>query len=165
MQIQELLSRFNGVRALGGKDHYIALCPCHDDHKPSLDIRAGDKGFIMSCPVCGADGKTVAQRLGIHVKDLFYQKSQSRPPKPKGTDYYYSDTLKKSRYYYWDEKTQTYKKAFCWRHRQGEKWVKNLPNVPSPKKQTKNLREKPNEKNDKYNIKLLYPTAFIPRFA
>lgn len=127
MQIQELLSRFNGVRALGGKDHYIALCPCHDDHKPSLDIRAGDKGFIMSCPVCGADGKTVAQRLGIHVKDLFYQKSQSRPPKPKGTDYYYSDTLKKSRYYYWDEKTQTYKKAFCWRHRQGEKWVKNLP--------------------------------------
>ena len=37
--------------------------------------------------------------------------------------------------------------------------------VPSPKKQTKNVREKPNEKNDKYNIKLLYPTAFIPRFA
>ena len=24
--------------------------------------------------------------------------------------------------------------------------------VPSPKKQTKNVREKPNEKNDKYNI-------------
>ena len=38
-------------------------------------------------------------------------------------------------------------------------------NVPSPKKQTKNLGKKPNEKNDKYNIKLLYPTAFIPRFA
>lgn len=37
--------------------------------------------------------------------------------------------------------------------------------VPSPKKQTKNLGKKPNEKNDKYNIKLLYPTAFIPRFA
>ena len=37
--------------------------------------------------------------------------------------------------------------------------------VPSPKKQTKNLREKPNEKNDKYDIKLLYSTAFIPRFA
>ena len=38
-------------------------------------------------------------------------------------------------------------------------------NVPSPKKQTKNVREKPNEKNDKYNMKLLYPTVFIPRFA
>ena len=37
--------------------------------------------------------------------------------------------------------------------------------VPSPKKQTKNLGKKPNEKNDKYNIKLLNPTAFIPRFA
>ena len=37
--------------------------------------------------------------------------------------------------------------------------------VPSTKKQTKNLREKPNEKNDKYYIKLLCPTAFIPRFA
>ena len=37
--------------------------------------------------------------------------------------------------------------------------------VPSPKKQTKNAGKKPNEKNDKYNTKLLYPTAFIPRFA
>ena len=40
-----------------------------------------------------------------------------------------------------------------------------LQNVPSPKKQTKNVREKPNEKNDKYNMKLLYPTVFSPRFA
>ena len=37
--------------------------------------------------------------------------------------------------------------------------------VPSPKKQTKNAGEKTNEKNDKYDIKLLYVTAFIPRFA
>ena len=37
--------------------------------------------------------------------------------------------------------------------------------VPSPKKQTKNAGEKPNEKNDKYGIKLLYCTAFIPRFT
>ena len=37
--------------------------------------------------------------------------------------------------------------------------------VPSPKKQTKNAGKKPNEKNDKYNTKLLYWTAFIPRFA
>ena len=41
----------------------------------------------------------------------------------------------------------------------------NIRDVPSPKKQTKNLREKPNEKNDKYGIKLLYCTAFIPRFT
>ena len=61
----------------------------------------------------------------------------------------------------------------------GAKWVKNKDLVgqvidycaeiglfvPSPKKQTKNLGKKPNEKNDKYNIKLLNPTAFIPRFA
>ena len=46
-----------------------------------------------------------------------------------------------------------------------EKWGVTKRSVPSPKKQTKNVREKPNEKNDKYNIKLLYPTAFIPRFA
>ena len=46
-----------------------------------------------------------------------------------------------------------------------EKWGVTKRSVPSPKKQTKNVREKPNEKNDKYNIKLLNPTAFIPRFA
>ena len=41
----------------------------------------------------------------------------------------------------------------------------DVVSVPSPKKQTKNTREKLNEKNDKYDIKLLYSTAFIPRFA
>ena len=44
-------------------------------------------------------------------------------------------------------------------------YIVNSVFVPSPKKQTKNVREKPNEKNDKYNMKLLYPTVFIPRFA
>ena len=40
-----------------------------------------------------------------------------------------------------------------------------INHVPSPKKQTKTAGKKPNEKNDKYNTKLLYSTAFIPRFA
>ena len=34
-----------------------------------------------------------------------------------------------------------------------------------PEKTDKKLTQKPNEKNDKYDIKLLYSTAFIPRFA
>ena len=46
-----------------------------------------------------------------------------------------------------------------------KRMIDNEVVVPSPKKQTKNVREKPNEKNDKYNMKLLYPTVFIPRFA
>lgn len=33
--------------------------------------------------------------------------------------------------------------------------VQRLNDVPSPKKQTKNAGEKTNEKNDKYDIKLL----------
>ena len=56
----------------------------------------------------------------------------------------------------------------CHRELDGSKAVgvdEVTKSVPSPKKQTKNAGKKPNEKNDKYNTKLLYWTAFIPRFA
>ena len=49
--------------------------------------------------------------------------------------------------------------------RDGVEMIDDSQIVPSPKKQTKNAGEKPNEKNDKYGIKLLYCTAFIPRFT
>ena len=73
MQLSELLTHFSGVKPLSGNNHYIALCPCHNDHEPSLDIRTGDKGIVMSCPVCGADGKRVMQALNLSVKELFYE--------------------------------------------------------------------------------------------
>ena len=100
MQLDELLTRFQGVKTQSGNGHYLALCPCHNDHKPSLDIKAGRKGIVMNCPVCGANGKAVMQALGLNVRELFYEQRQSRPLKPQGADYFYSGRLKKTRFYF-----------------------------------------------------------------
>ena len=127
MQLDELLTRFQGVKMQSGNGHYLALCPCHNDHKPSLDIKAGGKGIVMNCPVCGANGKAVMQALGLNVRELFYEQRQSRPLKPQGADYFYSDRLKKTRFYFWNDKKQGYDKGFCWYHKVGENWEKGLP--------------------------------------
>ena len=98
MQLNELLTHFYGVKRLSGSGHYAALCPCHSDHKPSLDICEKDGKILMTCPVCGADGRAVMQAVGLDVRELFYEQRQSRQEKPQSVDYLYSDTLKKTRY-------------------------------------------------------------------
>lgn len=135
MQIEELLTYLNGVKPLSGKDHYKALCPCHNDHEPSLDIKYGNKGILLACPVCGANGKNVMQALGLNVSKLFFDSisPKSKTQKPQSIDYIYSDTLKKSRFYIWDRKKQAYKKCFCWWHKADDEWIKGLPKAENGK--------------------------------
>ena len=132
MQLDELLIHFSGVKRLSGSGHFLALCPCHSDHKPSLDIKSGDKGIVMSCPVCGANGKAVMQALGLDVRELFYEQRQSRQEKPPSVEYLYSDTLKKTRFYTWDAKKQQYSKAFCWYHMENGAWTKGKGSEQPP---------------------------------
>ncbi|MEE0873580.1 MAG: phage/plasmid primase, P4 family [Ruminococcus sp.] len=127
MHIEELLPYFHGVKRLGDR-HYKALCPCHNDHEPSLDILEKDGKILMACPVCEADGRRVMETLNLPVKELFTEQRRSeRGEKPPGVDYHYTDSLKKSRYYVWNDKKQAYKKCFCWYHKRGAEWVKGLP--------------------------------------
>lgn len=127
LRIDEILQHFQGVKQLG-RNHYKVLCPCHDDHKPSLDICEKDGKILMACPVCEADGRRVMDTLNLPVKELFAEQRRSeRGEKPPGVDYHYTDSLKKSRYYVWNDKKQAYKKCFCWYHKRGAEWVKGLP--------------------------------------
>ena len=127
LHIEELLPYFQGVKRLGDR-HYKALCPCHNDHEPSLDILEKDGKILMACPVCEADGRRVMETLSLPVKELFAEQRRSeRGEKPPGVDYCYTDSLKKSRYYVWNDKKQAYKKCFCWYHKRGAEWVKGLP--------------------------------------
>jgi len=127
LHIEELLPCFQGVKRLGDR-HYKALCPCHNDHEPSLDMLEKDGKILMACPVCEADGRRVMETLGLPVKELFAEQRRSeRGKKPPGVDYHYTDSLKKSRYYVWNDKKQAYKKCFCWYHKRGAEWVKGLP--------------------------------------
>lgn len=127
LRLNEILNRLNGVKSVG-REHYLALCPCHDDHRPSLDIAVKNNKILMCCPVCGADGVKVMQTLGLNARDLFDDSKRERPERPASVDYYYSDKLKKTRFYVWDDKTQGWSKSFCWYHK-GERGqqVKGLP--------------------------------------
>ena len=126
MKMHELLPCLRGVKEVG-REQYLALCPCHDDHRPSLSVRSGIKGIIMTCPVCGANGAQVMQALGMSVRDLFYEQTDSRPEsysrpestesserpeRPPSVDYLYSETLRKTRLYVWDEEKGAYRKSF-----------------------------------------------------
>ena len=53
-------------------DSFKSLCPCHADTNPSLSVSRGDKGVVMKCHACPADGKAVAEKLGIPTSDLFF---------------------------------------------------------------------------------------------
>lgn len=158
LQINELLTHFSGVKPLSGEDHYIALCPCHNDHEPSLDIAVKGNKILMTCPVCGADGKAVMQELGLGVNELFYEQRQStRPSKPQSVDYHYSDTLKKSRFYMWDSKKQRYKKSFEWQHKAASgKWQKGLPKDKDGKSISPPLYKQNLIESTKQSGKLLY---------
>lgn len=127
LHIEELLQHFQRVKRLG-QDHYKALCPCHDDHEPSLDICQRDGKILMACPVCGADGKRAMEAIGLPVSELFAdQRRSTRPAKPNDVDYLYTDDLKKTRFYNWNDKKQNWSKSFCWYHKSGSRWVKGLP--------------------------------------
>lgn len=128
MQLDDLITQhFSGAKRLSD-NHYLSLCPCHDDHKPSLDISKGEKGIVMSCPVCGADGKRVMEAKGLSVSDLFYEQRNNFKEKPKSVDYIYSDVLKKCRFYIPNKGKREFKKCFCWWHKDGKgNWQKGLP--------------------------------------
>ena len=136
MNINEVLLRLSGVKRSGGG--YTALCPCHNDHKPSLNLTERDGKILMSCPVCGADGAAVMEALGLPVRELFSSPSELSK-KPCSTDYFYTDSLKKTRFYRFDAKMQTYEKSFCWYHLQGGQWLKGKGTAKPPLYKQKNI--------------------------
>lgn len=63
--------REHGVRLIGGGEWRSAICPFHDDTRPSLRVRLDSGGF--RCMVCGAKGGDVLafhmQRYGLRFID------------------------------------------------------------------------------------------------
>ena len=66
-----VLSRLENVKAHKGGRQFTALCPAHDDHRPSLSISVGDnEAVILHCQV-GCTMEQVVEAMGLQVKDLF----------------------------------------------------------------------------------------------
>lgn len=65
-----VLSRLEGVRERPGKP-YLALCPAHDDHAPSLSVRLGDDGGVCLRCFAGCEFVDILAALGLEPKDVF----------------------------------------------------------------------------------------------
>jgi len=68
MTTETVLAMFRGVRRNGSG--WIALCPAHDDHSPSLSIHERDGRILLHCHA-GCAMEAVFAAAGIEKRDLF----------------------------------------------------------------------------------------------
>lgn len=68
MQLKDILQKLKGVKGSNGQ--YIALCPAHDDKKPSLSISEKDGKILLHCHA-GCSKENIISTLGFEMKDLF----------------------------------------------------------------------------------------------
>ena len=68
MKAAQFARNFSRVTRRG--DWYDAPCPAHDDRRPSLSFKDGDRGLIVRCHA-GCSLEQIVGRLGISVRDLF----------------------------------------------------------------------------------------------
>src|SRR5688500_16620060 len=79
--IRNILDRLESVEQQHN-GHFKALCPAHDDHNQSLDIKKigedGDHKVLVHCFVCKDQEKVLLalEERGIRRSDLFYENSQ-----------------------------------------------------------------------------------------
>ena len=76
MQIEEILNRLDKVTQRG--EQYTALCPAHDDKKPSLAITQKDEKILLKC-WSGCNANEITGALGLKLSDLFID-SDLTPP-------------------------------------------------------------------------------------
>lgn len=77
MTIDEFLGRLNGVTS-DGKGGWMACCPAHDDHNPSMHVNVGDDGRILVKCYAGCSTADIVAAMGLKVRDLMPDKAPSR---------------------------------------------------------------------------------------
>lgn len=80
MSADVLLSRLDGVRKGARPNSWLALCPAHDDKRPSLSIRETDDGRILLHCFAQCAAHDVLAAIGVDFDALFPE----RLPNTKG---------------------------------------------------------------------------------
>jgi len=70
MSAEKLLERFKKVRCTG-RGRWVACCPAHDDHSPSLALRELDDGRVLVHCFAGCSAHEVVSAVGLDLGDLF----------------------------------------------------------------------------------------------
>src|SRR5215210_8541581 len=65
---KDLLSRLEGVKEHRG--YWMAICPSHDDHDPSLTVREHEDGVSVKCHA-GCSTEDVLEAIGLEGQDLY----------------------------------------------------------------------------------------------
>ena len=73
-----ILEHLRGVRR-SANGQYVALCPCHDDHQPSLSAALGDDGKILLHCHANCPTENIVENLGLKMSDLFPKGDGHRP--------------------------------------------------------------------------------------
>ena len=69
-KVRETLEAHGSKIQDSGPDRFVAQCPSHNDGRPSLSVRSGDRGALLYC-FAGCETKQIAVDLGLDQKDLF----------------------------------------------------------------------------------------------
>lgn len=68
--LELILSLLEAVKK-SGHEKWLARCPAHDDHNPSLSIGIGDNGQVLLHCFSGCDFDAIVTALGLEPKDLW----------------------------------------------------------------------------------------------
>jgi len=77
--MNSILSRLRGVRKDG--KGWKALCPAHDDRKPSLKIDIGKDGRILLKCFAGCETEAIVKAIGLEMSNLFPSGDDEKTPK------------------------------------------------------------------------------------
>jgi len=79
--LTRVLVRLHGVRTSG--DGWVALCPAHDDHDPSLSIREEGDKILLHC-FASCDAEQIVESIGLSMLDLFRETARKTHPSRSG---------------------------------------------------------------------------------
>ena len=91
MSVDTLLQRLTKVK--GGRGHWTACCPAHEDRSPSLAITETDDGRILLKCFGGCSVQAIVGSISMDMTDLFPDSNDHYKPKVKNA-FYATDLLK-----------------------------------------------------------------------
>lgn len=84
MSAGKLLDRLNKVRQTA-PDRWIACCPAHEDHSPSLSVRELSCGTVLLKCFSGCGAADVVEAVGLQMSDLFPERPADNRYRPSGS--------------------------------------------------------------------------------
>lgn len=82
MSIDDFLGRLENVTS-DGKGGWMACCPAHDDHNPSMHVNLGSDGRILVKCFTGCSTEEIVGALGLKLADLMVDDGKGKRGKGK----------------------------------------------------------------------------------